>query len=181
MPGEAVSGVFAFGKLPAHGDFVARGLDEPARAAWDAWATAGLQAAHDALGEGFEAAHERAPPWRFRFGPGRFGEAWRTGAFAPSVDRTGRRFVIVLGVDGAGDDARAEAIEDVLYRTLCDGLGVDEMVQAARELPPSEDLPQARFWTLGGPEHPPESLAAAEPGEDLLLRALRPLIEAGSP
>jgi type VI secretion system protein ImpM len=173
-----VSGVFAFGKLPAHGDFVARGLDDPVRSAWDAWASAGLQAARETLGEGFEAAHDQAPPWRFRFGPGRFGAGWRTGAFAPSVDRAGRRFVIVLGVAGASSEARATALEDVLYRALGEGLDVDGLVEAAAALPGDDGPEETLFWTLGGAEHPPQSLTAAEPPLDLLLRALTPAAEA---
>lgn len=172
-----MSGVFAFGKLPAHGDFVARGLDEPARAAWDGWASAGLQAARDELGDGFDVAHEEAPAWRFRFGPSRFGAGWRTGAFAPSVDRSGRRFVVVLGVAGAGDEARAQALEDVLYRALGEGLAIDGMVEAAADLAGDDGVTEALFWTLGGPGRAPQSLVAPEPPEDLLLRALRPTAE----
>lgn len=172
-----MSGVFAFGKLPAHGDFVARGLDEPGRAAWDAWASTGLQAARDELGDSFEVAHDQAPAWRFRFGPSRFGVGWRTGAFAPSVDRSGRRFVVVLGVAGAGDEARAEALEDVLYRALGEGLAIDGMVEAAADLAGDDGVTEALFWTLGGAQHAPQSLAAPEPPGDLLLRALRPAAE----
>jgi type VI secretion system protein ImpM len=178
MPGEAVSGAFAFGKLPAHGDFVARGLDEAARAAWDAWASAGLQGARDALGDGFEAAHDQAPPWRFRFGPGPFGAGWRTGAFAPSVDRAGRRFVIVLGVAASGDEALAQGLEDALHRAFAEGWTVDELVAFIEEPPDGDETFEARFWTLGGPDHPPQNLAAAAPPHDLLLRALRPTAEA---
>ena len=44
---------FLFGKLPAHGDFVARGLTPDAQAAWDDWASAGLERAMSELGEAF--------------------------------------------------------------------------------------------------------------------------------
>ena len=111
LSGKALSGlsVFAFGKLPAHGDFVARGLGASERDAWDAWASDSLERARRDLGEAFEAEHDQAPPWRFAFGPGRFAQTWVAGALTPSIDRGGRRFVIVAWARGADGPAAARA------------------------------------------------------------------------
>ncbi len=139
MNAAATGTPFLFGKLPAHGDFVSRGLGDTARQAWDDWATQALErlrAAHD----DFEAAHDAAPPWRFISGPSVLGEGWRAGALAPSVDGAGRRFILAVGVGGwssaraAGcGQAAAAAMEDVLYRALAEGLAADSVMDLATE------------------------------------------------
>lgn len=123
---------FIFGKLPAHGDFVARGLDAGVQQAWDDWASREIEAAREALGEAFEAAHDAAPPWGFIAGPGPLGEGWRWGAVAASVDSAGRRFLVVAGFDGLeaaeaaflGLHGVAEA-EAAIRAMLLQGLGAD--------------------------------------------------------
>lgn len=182
LPGEALSGlsIFAFGKLPAHGDFVARGLSAAERQAWDDWASAGLQAARYGFGSEFEDRHTSAPPWRFAFGPGAFGEGWRAGAFTPSVDRTGRRFIVVLGAKsaeplapgGAGAQV-AEALEAEIYRAFETGADIDALVAGAQTAlqgltPDSACDELGRFWTPDAPL----SVSAAEPPGDLIVRAL---------
>ncbi len=178
--------VFAFGKLPAHGDFVSRGLSAQDRDAWDAWTSEGLAAAEDALGDAFADAHDSAPPWRFVFGPSRFGQGWRAGAFAPSIDGAGRRFLIVLGaaiskpLEPDGEGARlAEVLEEQIYRTFGAADDVDAMVahagSALGEVVASEGVgAEGRFWTLGGPQHRPASLTLGAPSADLLKITLSP-------
>jgi type VI secretion system protein ImpM len=187
VPGEALSGrppaglaVFAFGKLPAHGDFVARGLSAAERAAWDGWASAGVAAAREAMGEAFYERHDAAPPWRFALPPGPFGAGWQAGAFTPSVDRSGRRFLVVAGArtgagalnpDGAGGRV-AEALEAELYRAFETGGGIDALVAAAQaavaDIAPDEagDGP-GRFWTID----PPREIGADSPPGELMRLA----------
>lgn len=179
-----------FGKLPAHGDFVARNLPPDAKSAWDEWASGGLARAREALGEGFEPAHDEAPPWRFVDGPGRFGQAWRAGAIAPSVDSAGRRFLIMLAADelsaveasGAGE-ALALAMEDLIYAGFEQGLNADGLVQAAADSLRSVSAPEEgeparpRWWTPGGPRHAPQTC----PGAPDLLVALTPSPEEVAP
>ncbi len=182
MPGQALTDltVFAFGKLPAHGDFVARGLTATERDAWDAWASADLQAARETLGVTFEDHYDVAPPWRFAFGPGPLGDGWRAGAMTPSVDRAGRRFILVVGAkaddplspDGVGADV-AEAMENAIYRAFETGEDIDALVVGARDAltdlhPDTEAGAAGRFWTLS----PPQSIIAPQPPADLLVRAL---------
>lgn len=175
-----------FGKLPRHGDFVARGLDAAAHAAWDRWAAGGLAAAREALGEAFDAAHGSAPAWRFVDGPGVLGSAWRAGAVAPSIDSVGRSFVIALAADGlsagqaaAGGEHMAERCEDLIYRSLQEGLSADEAVAAGESvlsgLVEGEGAPSARWWTLGaGPAFPPAWETAGATPEALFRRMLAP-------
>lgn len=124
---------FVFGKLPAHGDFISRGLAAAARDAWDDWAGAGLAFARERLGEAFGAAHEQAPAWRFALEPGALGPDWQTGALAPSVDRVGRRFLIVVGVaaPAAMDAGLAGAMEALIYRALAEDWTADVLLAAA--------------------------------------------------
>ena len=164
-----------FGKLPRHGDFVARGLDARAREAWDAWLSAGLERARGHLAEGFASAHDAAPPWRFVSGPGPLGEDWRAGALAPSVDAAGRRFVIMIAADGLEADEAAgfgetlaEAMEDLIYRAFEVGWDANELNDACGALIADFEVavdadaePAERWWTLGGQEHDPASLDRA--------------------
>lgn len=191
MPGFAVTApaprAVLFGKLPSHGDFVARGLDAPAREAWDAWASAGLAQARAALGDAaFDAAHDRAPPWRLVSGPGPFGRGWRAGVLAPSVDVAGRRFVVILALEplseavaAADGDAIAEALERLLWDGFAGGWDADRFVQAAGRAAGAassgvERAPglQERWWTAGGPDHPAQNLTGRP--ADLWLRILAP-------
>lgn len=178
-------GVFAFGKLPSHGDFIARGLSAAERQAWDDWASAGLVLAREALGDRFEAAYDQAPPWRFAFGDGGFGPGRKAGAFAPSIDRAGRRFLIVLGaatpvgLDPAGAGAvAAQILETEIYRAFQSGADVDVLVQSATAAlagfaPGATAAGAGRFWTLDAEDAVAAEIRAEAPPADLLVRALR--------
>lgn len=152
---------FLFGKLPAHGDFVARGLTPDAERVWDDWASGEIDGARAALGEDFDAAHDAAPPWAFVSGPGPLGDGWRCGAATASIDSAGRRFLLVVGHDGLSQAeaafaglAGAMAAEGVLRRILVDGLDADAAITALRDA-----------------SLPPEALAAAA--------AIRPSADSG--
>jgi type VI secretion system protein ImpM len=164
-----------FGKLPTHGDFVQRGLDLTACDAWDRWASEGLAAARAALGERFDDAHDRAPPWRFIDPPGRFGRDWRAGALAPSIDAAGRRFMIMVAADGlspdqagGGGEAIAEEMEALIYQAFESGWDADATIEAAHapvaRLGAEGAPPRPRWWTLGGFDHDPATLAGGPEG-----------------
>lgn len=181
MPSQALNApsAFAFGKLPTHGDFVARGVSGADRDAWDSWASTGLEDARTVLGPEFEARHDGAPPIRFSFGPGPFGQGWRTGAFAPSIDTAGRRFIILLGAHTAhapaadAIDQLASAAETQIYWAFEAAADIDAMVASAQNIfqtVESESGSEAdgRFWS------PDLSLdiAASQPPADLIIRVL---------
>lgn len=185
-----------FGKLPRHGDFVARGLSDTARGAWDVWASGGIARARSALGEAFDEVHVRAPPWRFLLPPGPLGEGWLAGAMAPSEDSAGRRFVLVLGVQGlatveaaALGAAVTARLEDTIYDVIAQGLDADaafaltHAVADATELDPATGRALSSvlsirlsgvWWTLGSETAPPDLVCAASPPPDLIVRALGP-------
>lgn len=130
---------FLFGKLPAHGDFVSRGLADGARQVWDDWASHALERLGAASAD-FAQAHNAIPPWRFVAGPSRLGAGWRVGALTPSIDGAGRRFVLVAGY-GACNGAIAASqgmvlaglAEDVIYRALGERLTADQTQAALAE------------------------------------------------
>lgn len=164
-----------FGKLPSHGDFISRGLDLTACDAWDRWASEGLERARGALGDGFDDAHDRAPPWRFIDPPGRFGQDWRAGALAPSIDAAGRRFMIMLAADGlssdqagGGGEAIAEEMEALIYQAFESGWDADATIGAAQapvdRLGADAAQPRPRWWTLGGFDHAPMTLQGGPEG-----------------
>ena len=113
-----------FGKLPAHGDFVTRGVAAAERSMLDAWLSASLAAAREALGDAFDARYDQAQPWRAE-------GAGVSGAIALSQDAAGRRFPLLL-LAGAG---RAAACEDLLYRAIAERWDVDAVTAAAESVP----------------------------------------------
>jgi type VI secretion system protein ImpM len=91
---RAVAGLF--GKVPAHGDFVRRGLPSSFVTPWDAWLQAAMAAARAQLGAQWEAAWDSAPAWRFALPPGACGPDAVAGVMLPSHDQVGRRFPLTL-------------------------------------------------------------------------------------
>ncbi len=181
-----------FGKLPCRGDFVSRGLAAEAAAAWDSWFAQGLEAAHAALAEGFDKAHDTAPAWRFLCGPSALGRTWRAGAFAASKDRAGRRFFFMLALDDLASPwaaafglAAAERIVDSLYRSFADDAELDHVLDdvaaaakdtAAAAPAAARDIFTAAtgglWWTPAGEGIRFE--AGALPPPEFLVRALSP-------
>lgn len=178
---------FLFGKLPAHGDFVARGLEPAAEKAWDDWASGEIDVARERLGDTFDAAHDAAPPCGFIAGPGALGEGWRCGAAAASVDSAGRRFLLVAGVDGlTGAEAAfvgleaARAAETVIRTVLISRLTVDAGLEALADAAPSAETiaagraldarPAAGLWWSFGDLVPP--VAAQDPPVGFVTAAL---------
>lgn len=143
-----------FGKLPAHGDFVTRGLAAAERDSLDDWLAGSLADAREWLGDTFENVYDQAPPWRF---VRRTDEGWRAGAIAPSMDGVGRRYPVVAGLEGVdGGEAAgvAEAVEALLYAALGEGWSADRLVEALAASGPAAMATEAasgdRWWTLGG-------------------------------
>ncbi len=99
-----------FGKVPAHGDFVRRGLPTSFVGPWDAWLQDGMAAARDRLGARWAEVWDRAPPWRFALPAGACGPDAVAGVLLPSEDMVGRRFPITLAaLLATGEDVPAPA------------------------------------------------------------------------
>jgi type VI secretion system protein ImpM len=153
-----------FGKLPATGDFVWRGVPDAFRKHWDIWLTrhvAPLQRHGPAFPKG---------GIRFRLPSG---NRLAAGVILPSQDNAGRQFPLSLLLVAEGDLAKSE------IDLWCDaalalgpaGLAPQELWQALDALPTPEPTGQATgpmlVWT---PEHPGMTTDAMDP--TAALRAL---------
>ncbi|AWU96237.1 type VI secretion system-associated protein TagF [Azospirillum ramasamyi] len=178
MPGQPVMGqpvigqAGCFGKLPARGDFLLRGLPRSFADPWHDWLLDGLQASRAALGEGWMGRYLNAPIWRFVLEAGVCGPQAAAGVMMPSVDKAGRQFPLALaallapGRSAAGAESDAawfEAAEELALSVLTHTLDVEAFVGSVAALsvpqPVSQPVPQpsaaapftgARWWTLGG-------------------------------
>lgn len=125
------------GKLPAHGDFVSRGLTPSARDALDLWLSESLARARAMSGDRFEAVWDEAPPWRFAWHDG---ARWTAGALAASLDAAGRRYPLFLARGDLADvevEDVAARMEGLLYDALAGGSDADRLHAAALLVAPA--------------------------------------------
>ena len=141
-----------FGKLPAHGDFVCRGLRAEERDALDAWLSAAMVTARAAWGEAFADRYDQALPLRCD-GSG------VSGALAASQDGVGRRYPL-LALSGAGEGERSEAL---LYEAIAEAWTADRLADALT--PPSGAV--ERWLRDDGP------IVLGQAPADLLVEMLR--------
>lgn len=173
LSGDALMAVsaFLFGKMPAHGDFVARGLSPEAEACWDRWAAGEIEAAQRRWGERFDRVHQAAPPARLIAGPGPLGDGWRAGALVASVDAVGRRFVLAAGVqammavDAIVCGAQiAQKVERALYQSIGNasdadatmdvlaGLSFEGLAPAVKQVLSIEVRGEGAWWCPDAPD-----------------------------
>lgn len=152
-----------FGKMPALGDFVARGLDQKARERLDAWLSQEIEAARVRWGDGFDARYDAAPAWTFVH---RDGDAWHGGALCASLDRAGRRFPLVAAApakDAAAAAMVGTAWIGAMYEAFGAGWEADALFDATLAPAPAAWQPSAPEWALVGEDGPALRLAGAFP------------------
>lgn len=140
-----------YGKLPALGDFVARGLPPAVVQRWDGWLSPALQAARDSLGTAFLEPYLNGPIWRFLLGPGVCGDQSWAGIMAPSTDKVGRCFPLTLLVTVPQRAALSRLARDwrngygrleALALSLLDGSGtLDDTLAALKAIEDADDWP----------------------------------------
>lgn len=169
-----------FGKLPAHGDFVARGWPDALVAQLDRWLADGLAALRGRLGDdGYAACLHAAPLWHMWLPMG--DAAAVHGVLTPTVDSAGRLFVLVAGALGSPVDSWALAsqqpgfaalAEAAAYRALAGEVDADGLCAALADGLPALDgvarflaglsRPAAgAFWVPAPAAGPPVALTAA--------------------
>jgi len=130
---------FLFGKLPAHGDFISRGLDDETIEAADAAVAEAITLAALRWDDRWDDVYVETPVWRFVAAPGVLGREWTAGVFMASVDAVGRQFPLVAGFNAptlalvARGDALTAALDEAeaLARTaLIEGHSVDVVLTA---------------------------------------------------
>lgn len=176
MSSHAVtSPAWLFGKLPRHGDFVVRGLEQSARDRIDAWLSDAMILARTALGPAFEGAYDTAPPWRFvqHDAP----TQWTGGALCASIDSAGRRFPLVVArnaEDAAAATLAAHGCELAVYRAFDEALDADQLwVVAASETPDVAPEPASAGWWTEGNDEFPSARTAAGFNADLIVAMLK--------
>lgn len=159
MP-DAVPLTGLFGKVPAHGDFVRRGLPTSFVGPWDTWLQDGMATARDRLGARWAQAWDGAPPWRFALPAGACGPDAVAGVMLPSEDMVGRRFPITLAAllpPGQSLPAPAwfAALEAAALAGRAGQADADALA-AAIPLPGTEPAAAAPMpWPLAEPADPP--------------------------
>lgn len=162
--GSQAAARWLFGKMPAHGDFVARGLEPAERDALDQWLTLEMEQARIRWADDFDARYEAAPVWHFVW-QAQSGE-WSGGVLCASTDRVGRRFPLIVAAP-AEDDLSAVAVSagclDLLVNAFTQGWDADMLNRA--ELTPA-DLPwqpEGCGWALVGEDGPVIELSGKYP------------------
>lgn len=161
-----------FGKLPARGDFLARGLPRPFLDAWDDWLQAGMADSRQALGDGWLQAYLTSPLWRFALSPGAVDESAWSGVFMPSVDKVGRYFPMTIAMQlpvdtnpyivAACNDSLFTSIENLLLAALDDEqLDVESFAGQLQELP----APVVRSSAVLTPLAPEQGMSVAVDGD----------------
>ena len=106
------------GKLPAHGDFIARGVDFAWREPLDRWLSAWMKLGRKRIGDGFDDAYREAAPWIF--------EGGRTKAvLMPSADAVGRLFPVLCLTSAR---RRIQPVYDILVDALSNGMKSDDLI-----------------------------------------------------
>ena len=86
-----------YGKLPSHGDFLQRGVNDDFVNRWDAWLQDGMARSRSELGEeAWLDVFLTSPLWRFALASGVVGVPVWAGILLPSVDRVGRYFPLTI-------------------------------------------------------------------------------------
>jgi type VI secretion system protein ImpM len=161
------------GKLPARGDFVARGLPRSFSEPWDAWLAEVMTGSRAILGEGWLPAWLEAPIWRFALPARQCGPDAVAGVLLPSVDRAGRHWPLTLaavlpGLPGAPQPDAGWL--DMLEQAGLDAVTADatpEQIEAALNAAPVAIGAggEAAWWTDGSPRVQPRRIAlGALPG-----------------
>lgn len=165
-----------FGKLPAHGDFVGRGIAGADRDALDTWLSKELAEARERMGEAFEDNYAAMPVWRFVEPIGE--SEWHGGAMCASVDKVGRRFPIIAALrtaDAPSARPAAALCEDCLYDGFDQQWNADQLFGALESQQPepeeADDMIEPCWWTEGGENFPPFRIPGVRPS-GLIARML---------
>jgi len=171
-----------YGKLPARGDFVGRGLPPRWRGDWDGWLQRGLALAATTLDRA-ELRERLAAfaPWRYLALPAP-GEIW-CGIIAPSHDRVGRAFPLTLAERFTAPASPAESAARLASLLDAAAEGPEALEAAIAALPPRSEQkfepaeawppqPASFWWPLGAGQDVIPRVAAWPPEPALLLELL---------
>ena len=121
------AGAWLFGKIPAHGDFISRGLDHATHELLDDWLSVEVARGRAKFAD-FDTRYVQAPPWYFVDVDS--AGAWSGGALCLSVDKVGRRFpILVAAPAGSAETAREVALAalELVFTTFGEGWDADQL------------------------------------------------------
>lgn len=146
-------GAWLFGKIPAHGDFIARGISQAAQKMLDDWLSGELAAARARFSD-FDARYVHAAPWHFvDCDPT---GAWSGGALCLSVDKVGRRFPIVVAAPAkASETANEVALSalELVFTAFSQAWDADQLLMALNGIVAdkgSPSVPSQSVWAIEG-------------------------------
>lgn len=142
----AAGPVGVFGKLPALGDFLLRGLPAGFADPWHGWLADGLATCREMLGDGWLAAYLEAPVWRFALAGDACGPDPVTGVLMPSVDAVGRYFFLTLASPAPAGVEAGQRGPEGWYDSL------DALAREALDEPFALDTWLERVGGLAAPE-----------------------------
>ena len=87
-----------YGKLPAFGDFVRRGLPNAFVRPWDEWLSNSISVSQNQIVDRWTEAYLTSAPWRFALDPGVAGPNGWIGVLASSVDEVRRFYPITVAI-----------------------------------------------------------------------------------
>ena len=156
-----------YGKHPAKGDFLEYGVPGALKPLLEGWLDTALSDARTALGTDWQGVWPNAPMLRFWLGEGIWG-APVAGVMAPSQDRVGRRFPLVLLALGDAGSALPPPVIDAdqtWYDAACAHLVA---VLARGDLGgPADLLDGAPMVALADPMPGPREFWAVRPGPEV--------------
>lgn len=161
-----------FGKLPAHGDFVARGIAADARERLDRWLAAEMERARARWNAEFDSLYNAAPVWHFVDGDALTG--WSGGILCASMDRVGRQFPLMLA-SPAGDCEAAVAASGgclaLVGQAFAQGWTADQLIAAPLIAEGLPWQPSSAAWALVGEDGPVAECGGPRP-EGVIERML---------
>jgi type VI secretion system protein ImpM len=147
-----VATVGFFGKVPARGDFVRRGLPASFIAPWDRWLQEGIAGSRDILGAAWLDIYLTSPVWRFALSAELAGDLAAAGVLIPSVDGVGRYFPFTLAcvLDGGpaplqvrSESGWFERAEALALAVLEEGGSLEQVIEGLEALGCPAPLPPA--------------------------------------
>lgn len=160
-------GIGIMGKHPGYGDFLQSGLSEPVVAAFHGWFDATLPPLRDQMGEGWADFWDSGQDLRFWIGRAVLGRTL-AGVLRPSRDRVGRRFPLILLIEGGdialplGDTVVHDPWEAMAeqFEQMQSGQGAGALLEGASFKVDAEREEEARLGPTLWAHHPDGDLDA---------------------
>ncbi|NNE58275.1 MAG: type VI secretion system-associated protein TagF [Hellea sp.] len=131
------------GKLPAHGDFISRGLDTPSLNSIDIWLSDIMARARKIWGELFSSNYRMAQPWLFS---GKKAVA----VLMPSLDKVGRLFPLLTM---ASPGTLLQQLYDLVHKAIAESWVCDKLDSELGKLETAHANDQVQGWFLPQSDH----------------------------